>query len=93
MRRADVVQQYEEASGTTLTDVEYYEVFAALRFAIVSVRTSARAIAYGDMEPWPTPRISSCTARCSRRCSTAPTRPDPVPLPNIGHLRTLEVRR
>jgi len=30
-------------------DFEFYEVFAALRFAIVSLRTSARAMAYGDM--------------------------------------------
>ena len=51
MRRDDVVRTYEELSGLPLTDVPYYEVFAALRFAIVSVRTSARAIAYGDMQP------------------------------------------
>ena len=50
MRRADVVRQYHELAGQPVDDVEYYEVFAALRFAIISIRTSVRAIAYGDME-------------------------------------------
>ena len=49
-RRDDVARQYEELSGHRAADLEYYEMFAALRFAIVSLRTSARAIAYGDME-------------------------------------------
>jgi aminoglycoside phosphotransferase (APT) family kinase protein len=49
-RRDDVARQYEELSGHRAVDLEYYEMFAALRFAIVSVRTSSRAIAYGDME-------------------------------------------
>ena len=30
--------------------LEWFEVLAALRFAIVSVRTSTRGIAYGQME-------------------------------------------
>lgn len=50
MRRADVVATYEELSGTTVGDLSWYEVFAALRFAIVSVRTSTRGIAYGQQE-------------------------------------------
>jgi aminoglycoside phosphotransferase (APT) family kinase protein len=49
LRREDVARQYEELSGHPATDLEYYEIFAALRFAIVSLRTSIRAIAYGDM--------------------------------------------
>jgi aminoglycoside phosphotransferase (APT) family kinase protein len=49
MRRDDVVREYEQRSGTALTDIEYYELFAALRFAIISLRTSMRAISYGDM--------------------------------------------
>jgi aminoglycoside phosphotransferase (APT) family kinase protein len=49
LRRDDVARQYEELSGHAATDLEYYEMFAALRFAIISVRTSLRAIAYGDM--------------------------------------------
>jgi aminoglycoside phosphotransferase (APT) family kinase protein len=51
LERNSAVRDYESASGRRARDVEYYEVFAALRFAIVSVRTSARAISYGQMEP------------------------------------------
>jgi hypothetical protein len=48
--RNSSVRDYEEQSGRKVRDLEFYEMFAALRFAIVSIRTSARAIAYGDME-------------------------------------------
>ena len=34
----------------TVRDLEWFEVFAALRFAVVSIRTSTRGIAYGTME-------------------------------------------
>jgi aminoglycoside phosphotransferase (APT) family kinase protein len=50
LQRDAVVAQYEEVSGHTVRDLEWFEVFAALRFAIVSVRTSTRGIAYGTME-------------------------------------------
>ncbi|HEX5614515.1 MAG TPA: phosphotransferase family protein [Acidimicrobiia bacterium] len=51
MERADVVAAYERATGSVVRDLDWFEVFAALRFAIVSVRTSTRGIAYGQMEP------------------------------------------
>jgi aminoglycoside phosphotransferase (APT) family kinase protein len=47
--RDAAVRDYEQLSGRKLRDLEFYELFAALRFGIVSIRTSARAIAYGDM--------------------------------------------
>ena len=50
MRADAVAREYEELSGHPVADLEYYEVFAALRFAIISLRTSIRAIAYGHME-------------------------------------------
>ncbi|MCZ7537043.1 MAG: phosphotransferase family protein [Acidimicrobiia bacterium] len=50
MDRREVVEAYERISGRTVRDLEWYEVFAALRFAIVSVRTSTRGIAYGAAE-------------------------------------------
>ena len=50
MQRLAVVADYEELSGEPLGDLTWFEVFAALRFAIVSVRTSTRGIAYGTME-------------------------------------------
>ena len=51
MRRDDVARHYEQMAGEPASDLEYYEVFAALRFAIISLRTTSRAIAYGDMAP------------------------------------------
>ena len=50
MDRAEIMQTYEELSGHALQDLEWFEVYAALRFAIVSIRTSTRGIAYGSME-------------------------------------------
>jgi aminoglycoside phosphotransferase (APT) family kinase protein len=50
-----VCAAYEERTGYHPTDLHWYEVFGALRFAIVSVRTSTRGIAYGQMEAPPDP--------------------------------------
>ena len=50
LARDSVIAEYEQLTGHTVRDLEWFEVFAALRFAIVSVRTSTRGIAYGQME-------------------------------------------
>jgi len=50
MDRDDIVATYESLTGHTVRALEWFEVLAALRFAIVSVRTSTRGIAYGQME-------------------------------------------
>jgi aminoglycoside phosphotransferase (APT) family kinase protein len=50
MDRADIIATYEQLTGYTVHALEWFEVLAALRFAIVSVRTSTRGIAYGQME-------------------------------------------
>ncbi len=50
MQRDSIMAEYEELSGQPVRNLEWFEVFAALRFAIVSVRTSTRGIAYGTME-------------------------------------------
>ncbi|MFN8035486.1 MAG: phosphotransferase family protein [Acidimicrobiia bacterium] len=50
MRRDDMVAAYESMSGHAVRDLEWYEVFAALRFAIVSVRTTNRGVAYGTQD-------------------------------------------
>jgi aminoglycoside phosphotransferase (APT) family kinase protein len=50
MDRDEVAASYESMSGAPVGDLDWYEVYAALRFAIVSVRTSTRGIAYGTME-------------------------------------------
>jgi aminoglycoside phosphotransferase (APT) family kinase protein len=51
MVRDRVIATYERLSGEPVRDLEWFEVFAALRFAIVSVRTTARGVAYGQAEP------------------------------------------
>jgi aminoglycoside phosphotransferase (APT) family kinase protein len=50
MVRDEVAATYEELTGYRPQHLDWFEVFAALRFAIVSVRTSTRGIAYGMME-------------------------------------------
>jgi aminoglycoside phosphotransferase (APT) family kinase protein len=50
MDAVTVCETYEGLTGYRPTDLHWYEVFGALRFAIVSVRTSTRGIAYGQME-------------------------------------------
>ncbi|MDZ4825110.1 MAG: phosphotransferase family protein [Actinomycetota bacterium] len=50
MERDTLAATYEGLSGHTVAHLEWYEVFAALRFAIVSVRTTARSVAYGVQE-------------------------------------------
>jgi aminoglycoside phosphotransferase (APT) family kinase protein len=50
LQRDVVVAEYEALTGHTVRDLDWFEVFAALRFAIVSVRTSTRGIAYGQAQ-------------------------------------------
>lgn len=50
MTADDACAAYRELTGYEPQDLHWYEVFGALRFAIVSVRTSTRGIAYGQME-------------------------------------------
>jgi aminoglycoside phosphotransferase (APT) family kinase protein len=50
LEHADVVRTYEAASGRTLGDFRWFEVFAALRHAIITVRTSGRMVAFGQAE-------------------------------------------
>ena len=50
MDATGVCATYEGLTGYRPADLHWYEVFGALRFAIVSVRTSTRGIAYGQME-------------------------------------------
>ncbi len=45
-----VCAEYEARTGYAPQHLHWYEVYGALRFAIVSVRTSTRGMAYGQME-------------------------------------------
>jgi len=49
-QRDRVAEIYREESGRELHHLEWYEMFAAQRFAIVSIRTTLRSVAYGDAE-------------------------------------------
>lgn len=51
MRRGDMAALYTEMSGRSVEALEWFEVFAALRFATVSIRTTTRGVEYGQMEP------------------------------------------
>jgi aminoglycoside phosphotransferase (APT) family kinase protein len=49
--RDRVVGTYEARSGRPVLDFDYYEVFAALRYAIISIRTGEASVAAGTFEP------------------------------------------
>ncbi len=49
--RDRVVRSYERLSGERLADLGWYEAFAGLRFAIILMRMSLRAAAFGSMRP------------------------------------------
>ena len=50
LTRERALRIYEEEGGRPLEHLDWYEMFAALRFGVVSVRTSLRTIAYGQAE-------------------------------------------
>ena len=50
LQRDSVVANYQELSGRSVRDLAYYEVFTALRYGIISIRTSLRQIVHGEME-------------------------------------------
>jgi aminoglycoside phosphotransferase (APT) family kinase protein len=47
--RDRVVRTYEGLAGRPVRDLAFYEVFAALRWAIISIKTSQRAVKQGQM--------------------------------------------
>lgn len=50
LRIDDVAADYERLSGRTPRHLHWYTVYAALRYAIVSVRTTKRGIHFGQQE-------------------------------------------
>jgi aminoglycoside phosphotransferase (APT) family kinase protein len=50
MRRDDVAATYEAASGVTPRGLDFYELYAALRHAIVMARVTLRGIHFGEQE-------------------------------------------
>jgi aminoglycoside phosphotransferase (APT) family kinase protein len=50
MEPSDMIAAYEQRASHRVREMEWFELFAALRMAIVTVRTSVREIAYGQMD-------------------------------------------
>ena len=48
LRRSDVVADYERRTGHTVTDFDWYLVYAELRQALTSIRVSARQVHFGE---------------------------------------------
>jgi aminoglycoside phosphotransferase (APT) family kinase protein len=51
LRLEDCAASYEQRSGRTPRHLHWYTVYAALRYAIVSIRTTLRRIHFGEMPP------------------------------------------
>ncbi|MCJ0901969.1 phosphotransferase family protein [Rhodococcus sp. ARC_M6] len=50
-RRNDVVAEYENATGVTVRDLDFYLVYAALRHGIVMSQIERRRIHFGEKQP------------------------------------------
>jgi len=50
MRAADVFTEYEQRSGYTPRDLDFFGTYAALQWAIVFVRTARRSVHFGERE-------------------------------------------
>jgi aminoglycoside phosphotransferase (APT) family kinase protein len=50
LRRDDVVARYFAASGYEPRDLDFYEVYAAVQWAIVFLRTGTRQVRFGERE-------------------------------------------
>ena len=46
----DIIEAYEGAGGQHIEDLQWYIVYASLRFAAIAIRTSLRGVAYGERE-------------------------------------------
>ncbi len=51
LRPEDVVATYEAASGVALGDLRWFLVYAAVEWGVVFLRTSARQLHFGEIEP------------------------------------------
>lgn len=65
---APYVARYEQSSGrrVDLDELAWYYAFGHLRFGIITIRTSLRAMAVGDMEPSTDPESVISNARLIR---------------------------
>ncbi len=47
----EVVEQYEQLTGSTVRDLPFYYVYAGLRQAVILSRITRRRIHFGEQEP------------------------------------------
>ncbi|MEZ5245505.1 MAG: phosphotransferase family protein [Acidimicrobiales bacterium] len=52
LRRDDVIETYESLSGRKVQNLEWFEVYAALRHAMIMARVTERTVHFGQAE-WP----------------------------------------
>jgi aminoglycoside phosphotransferase (APT) family kinase protein len=50
MKRNLVTKIYENQTGVTLEDLDFYRVYSAIQYAIVFIRTGARSVHFGERE-------------------------------------------
>lgn len=50
LRRDDIVATYEDRSGRTVQNLEWFEVYAALRHAMIMTRVRERSVHFGEAE-------------------------------------------
>lgn len=67
MQPADVCATYERLTGYSVRDLEWYQVYAALRHAIVMARVHARRVHFGQAE-WPEDQDSVIYHRPTLEC-------------------------
>jgi aminoglycoside phosphotransferase (APT) family kinase protein len=50
MQREDVVTRYEQATGHELRELDWFETYSAIQYAIVYLRVNCRAVHFGERE-------------------------------------------
>lgn len=51
MQVDDLAETYEARTGITITDRQFWKVFAALRYGLIMARIHQRQVAFGEVEP------------------------------------------
>ncbi|MBB1049712.1 MULTISPECIES: phosphotransferase family protein [unclassified Dietzia] len=54
-KHREVIEQYEQLTGSTVRDLPFYYVYAGLRQAVILSRITRRRIHFGEQEPPPHP--------------------------------------
>lgn len=77
--RARMLERYEELTGWEPHDIEFYEVFAGLRFAVVMMRVTAMVVEFGLMPPDTDMGTNNTVTRLLAAMLGLPSPGEPVP--------------